>query len=181
MEEEDALLAVKIANESQNRLVKKDGGCSKEQKNGIERFVRKDKRSIAHRASSSPSQQAAVSSTSSSSSPRQIINLITEEVIIGNDSTTLEHMNRDDNRAFNSSVRLSSAAGIAANSLNKRTKVSATSLASSCAPKNGISSFFLKRPISTVYNSSGFHDLISGDEPSRHKSRLFDSEIEILD
>jgi hypothetical protein len=157
-EEEDALLAAKIANETRNRHVfKKDGRYSKEHKNGIDRFVKKDKISVPDRSSSSssPSLQAPVPSTStssSSSSPCKIENRITngQELLV---SLT-------GHKPFNSTVRLSSSsvAGTAFTSLNKRNKAS-----TSQAPKNGIPSFFVRGPISGDPSSSGAHNTTSRD------------------
>jgi hypothetical protein len=165
-EEEDALLAAKIANETRNRLVfKKDGGYSKEHKNGIDRFVKKDKTSVPDRSlsSSSPSLQAPVPSTSSSSSSPSKIR---DRIINGQEflNPLSGHIIRAESKPFNSSVRLSSSSvpGTAFNSLNKRNKA-LTSQASSCAPRNGIPSFFVRGPVTGVPSSSGAHSTSSGD------------------
>lgn len=176
-EEEDALLAAKIANESRNRFVfKKDGGYLKEHKNGIDRFVKKDKISIPDRSasssssSSSPPRQAPVpnTSSSSSSSPCKAKN----RTINGQESCTLGNTIQPESKPFNSSVRLSSMAGTAVNSLNKRNKPPATSQASSHAPKNGIPSFFVKGPISAVRGSLRAHSA-TGRDPVCGEHRIF--------
>lgn len=170
MEEKDALLAAKMANETSNRLVfKKDSAYLNEQRNGIDRFVKKDVITLLDRSySSSSSSSPSLVQSTSSSSPCKIKNRVTN----GHESCTSGQIIQAESKPFNSSVRLSSAAGVALNSMNKRNKTSATSQVSSSAPKNGISSFFVRDPISAANSSSGAYSATSRDTICREQ-RIF--------
>ena len=170
MEEKDALLAAKMANETSNRIVfKKDSAYLNEQRNGIDRFVKKDVITLLDRSSSSSSSSSpSLVQSTSSSSPCKIKNRVTN----GHESCTSGQIIQAESKPFNSSVRLSSAAGVALNSMNKRNKTSATSQVSSSAPKNGISSFFVRDSISAANSSSGAYSATSRDTICREQ-RIF--------